>query len=281
MPKDFVNQRNDDFSASRKSARVYGTTDLEKNAIEGFTGGTLRGEFNRFLKSIVPANPITGKSLLSPPSLGTDFDELVVKSQALSTAIQDIRNAEGDVFINGRLIPGVFRGFRIAGGVQSEKFDQKKYRDKLVGLPSGAQLFQIDKGIRPIKGDAEFVLLDDDWSTALQKAREFVRIMTFYQDGPEAIKKLKRVFRIESFLVGADRPFNFSTIKIIGHGINMDNSIEGRLDAQFTFEQFEIFKGEAQVREPESFPNKSDSGVNVNELTIDDNPVVGEPITVP
>ncbi len=281
MPKDFVNQRNETFSDSRKSARVYGNTDLEKDAIEGFTGGTLRGEFNRFLKSIVPINPLTGKSLLAPPSLDADFDELVIKAQALSTAIQDIRKAEGDVYINGRLVPGIFQGFRVSGGLITEHFDKQKYRNKLVNLPSGSQLFQIDKGIKPFSGSASWVLLDDEWSTALQKAREFVRVMTFYEDGPDAIKNLKRVFRIESFLVGADRPFNFSSIKITVYNVDENIGIEGRLDAGFSFRQFEVFKGEAFVRSPESTPNKSDSGVNVNELTIDDNPVVDEPITVP
>lgn len=280
MPKDFVNQRNEAFSQERKSARVYGNTDLEKDAIEGFTGGTLRGEFNRFMKSIVPANPRTKKSLLSPPSLGTEFDELVIKAQALSTAIQDIRKAEGDVYISGRLVPGIFQGFRITGGVVTEKFKQNKTRDKLVGFKTGSQLFQIDKGVKPYKGDAEFLLLDDPWSTSIQKAREFVRTMTFWEDGPDAIKDLKRVFRIESFLVGADRPFNFSSIKITDFGVDEGVDIEGALQARFSFEQFEIFKGEFQIRSPETTPNKSDSGVNINDLTIDSNPVVDEPITV-
>jgi hypothetical protein len=282
MPKDWVNQRNDDFSGKRISERKYGTSDLEKDAIEGFTGGTLRGEFNRFIKSVVPANPITKKSLLSPPSLGTEFSELVRKSIALETAINDARNAEGDVYISGRLVPGIFQGFRIAGGVVVEKFDQQKYRDKLVNLPKDSQLFQIDKGVKPFSGSAKFVLLDDPWSTALQKAREFIRIMTFYKDGADtSLSKLTRVFRIESFLVGADRPFNFSTIKIIDYSCEMGTAIEGQIDASFDFEQFEVFTGEAQIREPESRPNKSDSGVNINELTIDENPLVDEPITVP
>lgn len=279
MPKDFVNQRNDDFSTNRLSPRKYGTTELEKDAIEGFTGGTLRGEFSRFLKSIVPANPLTGKSLLSPPSLGTDYDELVLKAQTLSGAIQDIRDAEGDVYINGRLVPGIFQGFSVAGGLITERFDHKKNR--LVKIDVGSQIFQIDKGIKPFAGNASWILLDDMWSTALQKAREFVRIMTYYQDGPDNIKDLKRVFRIESFLVGADRPFNFSSIKIIDFGVDENIGIEGRLDASFAFRQFEIFKGEAFVRTPESVANKSDSGVNVNELTIDFNPLVDEPIEVP
>jgi hypothetical protein len=281
MPKDFIRERHDDFSTNRLSPRKYGTTELEKDAIEGFTGGTLRGEFGRFIKSIVPANPLTGKSLLAPPELGTEFDELVIKAQTLSDAIHDIRGAEGDVYINGRLVPGIFQGFRVAGGLVSEKFDQKKYRDKLVNLPSGTQLFQIDKGIRPFTGSASWILFDDEWSTAIQKAREFVRIMTYYQDGPENIRNLKRVFRLESFLVGADRPFNFSTIKITDYNVDENVGIEGRLDAGFTFSQFEVFKGEAFVREPESTPNKSDSGVNVNELTIDFNPMVDAPIEVP
>ncbi len=330
MPKDFVNQRNDDFSQKRISARKYGNTDLERNAIEGFTGGTLRGEFNRFLKSIVPANPLTGKSLLSPPSLGTAFDELVIKAQTLSGAIQEIRDAEGNVYINGRLVPGIFQGFRISGGVQTEKFDQKKHRVKtrkqalieqfltekkkelgtkefvkqlealkveaiadakkalqgVKDIPAGAQLFQIDKGLKPYSGGGSWILLDDEWSTALQKAREFSRIMQFWKDGPDALRpsvglELKRVFRIESFLVGADRPFNFSTIKILDFGVREDNSIEGRLDANFGFEQFEIFTKDAEQREPESTPNKSDSGVNILSLTIDPNPLTDEPITVP
>ena len=61
----------------------------------------------------------------------------------------------------------------------------------------------------------------------------------------------------------------------------MNVGIEGRLDAGFSFRQFEIFKGEAFVRKPESIENKSDSGVNINELTIDFNPIVDEPIEVP
>lgn len=281
MPKDNVNSRNEDFSNKRISARVYGNTEIEKDSINGFTGGTARGEFNRFIKSIVPSDPRTGKSILSPPSMDESFDDLVLRSQSLSDAIQDIRSAEGDVFINGRLVPGIFQGFRVSGGVQMEKFKQKKYRKKLVALPEGAQLFQIDKGVKPYSGGGSWILLDDDWSTAIQKAREFIRIITYYQDGVDDLKNLKRVFKIESFLVGADRPFNFSTIKINDYNINMDNQIEGALVADFQFVQFEVVPSEAIKREPESVPNKSDSGTNINELTIDHNPIVDEEIQIP
>lgn len=279
MPKDFVNQKNEGFSTSRLSPRKYGTAELEKDAIEGFTGGTLRGEYSRFLKAVVPVNPRTGKSLLSPPSLGMDYDELVRKAQTLSDAIQGLRDAEGDVYINGRPVPGIFQGFSVAGGLITERFDHKKNR--LVKIDVGSQVFQIDKGIKPFAGNASWILLDDAWSTALQKAREFVRIMTYYEDGQDSLKDLKRVFRIESFLVGADRPFNFSSIKIIDFGVDENIGIEGRLDASFSFRQFEIFKGEAFVRKPESTPNKSDSGENVLALTVDKNPLVDEPIEVP
>ena len=169
-----------------------------------------------------------------------------------------------------------------ASALAEAKQDLKGQTD----ITTKTQLFQVDKGIKPFSGTGTWSLLDDPWSTALQKAREFSRIMSFYEDGVDAAETtngldLKRVYRIESFLVGADRPFNFSNIKIVDFGIDMDNQIEGKLNANFSFEQFEVFDIQATPRQPESKANKSDSGVNILDLSVDFNPLVDDPIEVP
>lgn len=189
--------------------------------------------------------------------------------------LENARNTEGDVSINGRRLPGIFQGFQISGGTYTEKFDQKKYRNKLVKLPKGSQLFQIDKGVRPIKGSASFVLLDDKYSTALQKAKEFVRQVTFWEDGENGeIVGLKRVFKIKSFLIGIDRAFNFETIKILDYSLDMSNQMAGRIDASFQFEQFSVYKDEFNPRRPLTGQVGDDAGNQINDLTTDENPVL-------
>lgn len=310
MGLDFINSPNQDFSRTRKTERTFGQTDFE----EDIKKGTIHGEYNRFLKVLVPVNPLTGKSFVdSQPKLGDEFETLKNKSNAFSQAYNDIRDAEGLIFINGRRIPGVFQGFNIRGGVFVERFDQKKHRlvtkvkalakellaaktvatfaealalarKQLAGgvdIPKGAQLFQVDKGVKPFTGSANFVLLDDLFSTALQKSREFIRIMTHFRDGEDQKLGLNRVFKMESFLNGADRPFNFTTIKIIDFACDMPIGMEGRINASYDFEQFDIFKGEIPTREPETPQRKVNRGIPDGELSIDANPILDEPITVP
>ena len=231
----YINSKNEDFSSNPEGGFFQRGID------------SLKGEFGRYKDRIT--NPLT-----------------------YTRDLENARDAEGDVYINGRRVCGIFQGFQINGGVYVEKFDQKKYRNNLVDLPNGAQLFQIDKGLRPISGSASFVLLDDRYSTALEKAKEFVRIVTHWEDGETAQQKVKRVFRIKSFLIGVDRAFNFSTIKIPDYNLDMSNQMEGRIDASFRFEQFEIFQDEFKSRRPITGRTGDDAGAQINDLTVDDNP---------
>ena len=234
--------------------------------------------------------------------------------------LENARNAEGNVYINGRLLTGIFQGFQLSGGLYTEKFDQKKNRilteketfvneqlskdrvrlkakkylqqfptllknaeaqaEKLTSknkVVEQVNVFQIDKGVKPITGSASFVLLDDDYSTSFEKAKEFVSILTSWEEGmlsEQNGQKIKRVFMINSYLIGAGKPFNFSAIKIKEYNIDQGNRIAGRLDASFTFEQFEIFKGEFEPRKPLTEPNEADAGKQIDELETLENPVL-------
>ena len=239
----YINSKNDQFSTKPESGFFVQGVDAVK------------GQFGRF-KDIV-TNPLT-----------------------YTSDLENARDAEGDVFINGRRVAGIFQGFQIRGGVFTEKFDQKKYRNKLVDLPKGAQLFQIDKGVRPITGSASFVLLDDPYSTALEKSKEFVRMVTHWEDGETAQQNVKRVFRIKSFLIGVDRAFNFSTVKIPNYNLDMSNIVEGKIGASFQFEQFEIFQDEFKSRKPKTTVDGEDAGLQIESLTVDLNPFA-ETVEIP
>ncbi len=75
--------------------------------------------------------------------------------------LENDRDAEGQVFINGLLMPGIFQGFRIGGGIITERVDRQRLRkeareakkSEIQGLKAGRTLFQIDKGLVPIRFD--------------------------------------------------------------------------------------------------------------------------------
>lgn len=231
--------RNDDFSEEPKSGSFI--QNLENN----FTG-----ELNRM------------KSILADPF-------------GYQKSLQDGRDAEGFVYINGRRLPGIFQGFEVGAGINMEKFDSKTMAldASKAGLKEAAaeaktnkevlQTYQVDRGLKPITGRAEFLLLDDEFSTAVAKAKEFVRIVTHWKEGDRAAEQVPRVFKISSLLIGAENsPFNFTSIKIPDYRVTMGTGKEGALTASFTFEQFDIFKQEAKTTAPKSEAKATNSGAN-------------------
>jgi len=243
-----LDKRNEGFSSGKKS--VYSFGDPEQEPFNKKVLGTVRGEFSKFAKAIIPPFLLPDPEGLPELAAGNP-NNLAGRARALSGFIQNTRDAEGLVFINGRQIPGIFQGFSAQGGTVIEKVDQTKVRQGLIKFKDlnkqskGTQsVFSIDKGLEPVTGSAQFTLLDDLFSTALQKSREFIRIVNFAgpnSDANSAIKSFPRVFKIESFLIGLDRPYNFETIKIPKYSTVMSNRQEGRIDAAFQFEQFDVF----------------------------------------
>ncbi len=120
--------------------------------------------------------------------------------------------------------------------------------------------------------------MDDQFSTALEKAEQFVYNVTYYQDSDEWVKLgIPRVFTIQSFLIGEDKPFNLSKIYIPRYELNMDNlQAAGRIDASFAFEQFEIIKTEKRLIKPITQKRGDDAGEQVGALTVDENPFTAE-----
>lgn len=245
----YLKTRNDDFSQIPPSGSFF--ENLENN---------INGEINQM------------KTVLSHP-----FD--------YPKSLQDGRDAEGFVYINGRRLPGIFQGFEIGAGVIVEKFDSKtmaldatknglkEEAKKAKANKETLETFQVDRGLKPITGRGEFLLLDDDFSTAIAKAREFVRIVTHWQDGDRVAEGVPRVFKISSLLIGSENaPFNFQYIKIPDYRVAMTTGREGALTAFFIFEQFDIFKQEAKTTKPISTAKATNSGENKKNIKKPTNP---------
>lgn len=289
--KSYINSRNDAIEQAngRKlgedNSNDFTNQDIDKAAQRDYHGDMMR----RYKNALTLVNPWTGKPLSkfkTPTGLGTDNLQRATAAQRYSEFVNDSREAEGLVFINGRRVPGIFQGFKTTGGLEVEKIDKSRF-DKLDkdgkpefslgGKLAGKRTYSSVKQILPYKGSCSFLFLDDQYSSALQKCREFARIMTYYVDQKD---KAAHVVTIESFLIGADRPFNFSTILIPSFGVDMDNQMEGALSASFDFEQYEIFEGEAKFREPGTKPNRTGGDVNINNLSVDFNPVLDAELQV-
>jgi len=280
--KSYINTRNDDFSQVSNNGRKFGDDNLTNEDINNAAKRDYHGDMmRRYKNALTLVNPWTGKPLSkfqTPTGLGKDNLQRATAAQRYSELVNDSREAEGLVFINGRRIPGIFQGFKTTGGLETDKFDKSRVKlDKTKVAGKDTQTFSIIKNILPFQGSCSFLFLDDQYSSALQKCREFARIMTYYEDSD---KKAKHVVTIESFLIGADRPFNFSTIIIPSFGVDMDNQTEGALSASFDFQQYEIFEGEAKFREPGTKPNRTGGDVNINNLSVDFNPVLDSELEV-
>lgn len=209
-------------------------------------------------------------------------------------SLQDGRNAEGFVYVNGRRIPGIFTGFEVNGGLNLEKFNKDSMENTPTaalkkGLKTGeiVATFSTLRGSKPISGHYEFILLDDDYSTALEKSNEFVKIVTHWQDG-EASKVVSKklgsdkpfpqIFLMESFLIGEGRPFNFKNgqlyVYIPDYKLTMANSgIEGRIDAAFQFEQFNIFYDKESAK-PKTEKIGNDAGDAIGGTDSIENPML-------
>lgn len=280
--KSYINTRNDDFSQVSNNGRKYGDDNLTNEDINNAAQRDYHGDMmRRYKDALTLVNPWTGKPLSkfkTPSGLGADNLQRATAAQRYCETVNDSRDAEGLVFINGRRVPGVFQGFKTTGGLEVDKFDKSRVAiNKKKTAGKDLQTFSVVKNILPFQGSCSFLLLDDQYSSALQKCREFARIMTFFVDASD---KAKHVVTIESFLIGADRPFNFSTIIIPSFAVDMDNQTEGALSASFDFQQYELFEGEAKFLEPGTKPNRTGGDVNLYNLSVDFNPVLDPELKV-
>jgi len=258
----YINSRNEDFSQLPSTAGIL---------LGSFTKNFSNGEYNRF-KSIL-SNPLT-----------------------YASSLQEGRDAEGFVFINGRRIPGIFQGFEINGGINVEKFDKDKMEIKPIktskvktGGNEIVQVYQVNRGTKPITGRADFTFLDDNFSTAVQKAKEFVRIVTRWQGGEASEdlmsmlgsdKPIEKVFKIRSLLIGKGRPFNINYVMIPDFKCNMGTGIEGKIDGSFNFEQFNLFLTEKEPENPKSKQKGAGGGREKAKIEEPSNPVA-VPIIAP
>jgi len=254
-----VLDRNDDFSTNQRTVgTIAKPSEIPELANQfqdpGDQSWLLRarnGAVSRYIKPLIPKNKYITRFFNK--GLSDQFTDFATKARIASEFAQKARKQEGAIKINSRLVPGIFKGLLIDGGVQIERFDQKRHRLQKKGIfqtkdPNKEPiLFQIDKGKRPHKGRANYILLDDDFSTAWAKGDEFIRIVTDWKAGQEeVIRGIPRVFSIETFISGGPiNPFIFRHIKIADYSLELTtDSMEGEIRAQFQFEQFEVLEAD-------------------------------------
>ncbi len=248
--------QNDGFSKGRvKPGTIANPSDIPEVAAQlqdqSWLIRTRNGAVTRFIKPLIPRNRFINGFL--NPGLSTEFITAAQSAKLAAKFAQLARKHEGDIKINSRLLPGIFKGLRIGGGVQTERFDQKRHRLRKKGIFKSTDpnkepiLFQIDKGIRPHRGRANYILLDDEFSDAWAKSDEFIRIVTDWEAGQEPeIRGIPRVFSMETFISGGPiNPFVFRHIKILDYDLELvTDSMEGEIRASFIFEQFEVLETE-------------------------------------
>jgi len=249
---------------------------------------TRNGAVTRFIKPLIPRNRFVNGFLT--PGLSTEFITAAQSAKLAAQFAQLARKHEGDIKINSRLLPGIFKGLSIDGGVQVERFDQKRHRLKKQGIfqskTPGKEpiLFQIDKGVRPHRGTANYVLLDDEFSDAWAKADEFIRIIKDWKSGQEPeVRGIPRVFSMETFISGGPiNPFVFRHVKINDYRLETPtDGMEGEIRASFQFEQFEVLEAE-RLKTEDGKTNKTEiSGADATPPSTDTdevNPLTTEPI---
>lgn len=242
-----LDKRNDGFSGDPESVRQFNQTQIGQQVLSG------PPESLSYLQRLNPIRFPRPQSLYQ--------NDMEQQAKAIAKAENDALESEGNIYVNGKLIPGIFQGFKMAGGINIIKFAQAKLRDGIDPnnrIPAGAQLFQLDGGIKPFRGNASFLFLKDYFSTPLEKAREFIRIITEDGGGPGDAGTMTRVWKIEGFLINAGGPFVSSMFKIHDYSIEMPPGMGGRLLGQFEFEQFEIYSKELKIQKPDT-RNTSDS----------------------
>lgn len=277
-----ITVRNDNFS--NKPFAEISTEELKKIpeiAGDSFGAGFAKAYLKPIVPTSVPAGPVSfntpwNKSFA--PALSAEYEKNAQKGNVISDRDKLARSLEDIVTINGRTIPGIFQGFAFSGGVITEKFDKQRHnlkvRGKAIKGAETAQLFQVDKGIRPIAGNAAFMLLDDFYSSAKDKAIEFINIVTDWEGGVGT--GIPRVFFINSFLTGSEFSHggNFTRVKIIDYALNMPISgNEGQIDATFQFEQFEILESEDKIKKPLT-PADKEGSANTEMSPADDSDVL-------
>lgn len=250
-----VTDRNDLFSGDILTQNAYPAPlekipELQKQSpIEGFYRGYLRPMIPGFLKR--------------EPALSDEFKKLQRDATAISQGLNRARSLEDQVIINGRALPGIFVSFSMGGGIRRVTVKAKSRSDKKVAGVNIAKQFSIDAGDKPVTGSISFIMLDDYFSTAKSKTIEFFRIITNWTVGEVQEQEGRdRIFTMQTFLTGNDFPgaLNFSRIKIISYGLEMDNEgIEGAIVIRFTFEQYERTGNEGTLRKPKT-PAATDGG---------------------
>ena len=255
-------KRNDNFSGFVSVDRAFPAEleELPELQEQGFAEGLYKGYIRPLIPTGFRFGPVNVRNpLLKPPQLSDKYQELIAKSNRLASTLREIRDVEGDVKVNGKLIPGIFQGLSLAGGNFIEKFDNKRTEFRIAGKKlASVKTFQVDKGVKPIAGSLRFVLMDDTFSYAQEKVDEFIRIVTHYEDGLFFQKTgIPRVFDFECFLNKSNGAFQFRTIKVKDYRINMPIGTEGRIDASFDFEQFDLLSSE-KPKAPKTKPSGTD-----------------------
>jgi len=257
-----INDRADLFSGDVMLDNAYPATlekipELQEQSIkEGFYRGYLRPLIPSFLKRA--------------PQLSDQFQQLQRNAIEISNLLNRQRAVEEQVLVNGRLLPGIFIGIRLNGGILRQKIRAKSRTNKKIKGIDISKEFSIDKGDRPVTGSASFIMLDDYYSTAKSKAVEFFRIITDWRVGEANEKEGRdRIFTMRTFISGEGwpGPLNFSRIKILNWGVDMDNEgLEGSIACSFEFEQYEKKETEGQLRKPKT-PGKNEGGGTVQPET--------------
>jgi hypothetical protein len=236
-----LDKRNDGFFGDRKSVRQFNQYMIGQAVLSGSP------ESLSYLQRL---NPI--RFPRKQPLYQNDMEQ---QAKATAKAENDSLESEGNIHVNGKLIPGIFQGFKMSGGINIIKFAQAKLRqgiDPQHQIPTGATLFQLDGGIKPFKGTASFVFLKDYFSTPLEKAREFIRIITEDGGGTGDAQTMTRVWKIEGFLIDSGGPFVASMFKIHDYWLEMPPGMGGKIMGAFEFEQFEIYSKEIKLQKPDT-----------------------------
>lgn len=244
-----IYDRNDNYSGNVFTENAYWADKEKIPELQEQSWG--EGYYRAYIRPLIP------KFLRRQPTASDEYTQLQRDADRISKILQDTRTGEDLIWINGRILPGIFQGLSINGGIRKETIKAKVRSNQRIrgeNINNITKQFTIDKGDRPIAGIINYLMLDDYYSTAKSKAIEFYRIITDWRTS-EVYKQdsIERVFLMVSFLTGSDWPaaLNFSRIKIVNYDIDMDNQgLEGQINCSFNFEQFEVTNQEGRLNKP-------------------------------
>jgi len=248
----YINRKADGFSGDALDQNAY-PAELEK-VPELQDRQSAWGYARGYVRPLVPFGGILPP--FGPPQLSKEYRQLQEEARITAELANLDRFVEDQVYINGRVLPGIFQGMRLSGGIYSERVTVKARPDKKVKGKVVKRHFQVDNGDRPISGSIAFLLLDDEYSTAKRKAREFISIITDWEAGQVGDKeKIPRVFTLGSNWNGEDwsGPYNFTRIKIRDYSMEANTGdLEGQLNIEFMFEQYDALDSEGKLKKPKT-----------------------------